>query len=69
MGYLYRKLESMQDIEKAKTEMAKGNYPIMSDCEVVGIYGDCGFECPVFLAGECEYEEEMQEHQDYKEKK
>ena len=26
----------------------------MTQCEIVGISGNCGNECPVFLAGECE---------------
>ena len=30
------------------------SYPSMSDCMVVGISGNCGTGCPVFLAGNCE---------------
>ena len=33
----------------------------MTNCELVGISGDCGLDCPVLLAGECECEEEMLE--------
>ena len=29
----------------------------MTDCEIAGISGWCGDECPVNLAGECEEEE------------
>ncbi len=32
-----------------------GHYPRgMSVCEIVGISGDCGFDCPDFTAGTCE---------------
>ena len=34
-----------------------GNIPLsISDCEVVGINGDCGKECPIFKSGKCESE-------------
>ncbi len=33
----------------------------MSNCYLVGIAGDCGLDCPVLLAGECESEDEMLE--------
>ncbi len=33
----------------------------MSNCELVGISGYCGLDCPVLLAGECETEDEMLE--------
>lgn len=37
------------------------NYPVgMSECDRNGINGSCGYECPVFLRGECEYQDEMQ---------
>ena len=40
--------------------MIKGNYPAsISDCEVVGINGDCGKNCPVYLRGDCECEDEI----------
>lgn len=34
--------------------MEKGlSYPNMSDCMVVGISGNCGNTCHVYLAGKC----------------
>ena len=33
----------------------------MDDCMLVGISGDCGLDCPVLLAGNCETEAEMLE--------
>ena len=33
----------------------------MTDCELVGITGGCGDDCPVFLAGKCESEDEILE--------
>jgi len=34
--------------------MEKGlSYPSMSDCMVVGISGNCGNTCSVYLAGKC----------------
>lgn len=52
--FLYIPIESSSDIETARNRMAKGNYPLtMSDCSVVGINGDCGAKCPVFMSGKC----------------
>ena len=35
-----------------------GHYPAsISDCEVCGINGDCGIECPVFVRGDCDIED------------
>ena len=43
----YRKLSSREEINNLRNEMAKGNYPLsMTDCEVSGINGDCGIDCP-----------------------
>jgi len=59
---LYRKLGGQRDIDRLRNEMARGNYPLgMTDCEVVGINGDCGPECPVALRGECEFIDEAVE--------
>ena len=33
----------------------------MNDCELMGISGYCGLDCPVLLAGDCEVEDEMLE--------
>ena len=46
--YLYSKIESIEDINKIRNEMVNdGHYPAsMTDCEVVGINGDCN-ECPI----------------------
>lgn len=54
MVYIYRKINTQNDIEKARNDLAKGNYSVgMTDCYVVGINGDCGATCPVYLRGEC----------------
>ena len=32
------------------------NYPVgMSDCEVIGLSGNCGDGCPMLERGECKY--------------
>lgn len=36
----------------------------MINCELVGISGGCGLDCPVLLAGHCEVEDEMLEGTD-----
>jgi len=33
----------------------------MNDCDREGINGNCGFDCPVFLLGECEIADEIGE--------
>ncbi len=33
----------------------------MSECDQIGIGGGCGFECPVFLRGDCEIADEVAE--------
>jgi hypothetical protein len=51
---MYQPIENQRDVETLRNTMARGNYPLsMSDCEVVGINGDCGPTCPVFLREEC----------------
>lgn len=51
---VYLPIETADDIKYRRNHMAQGNYPLsMTDCEVVGINGDCGDKCPVFLAGNC----------------
>ncbi len=58
----YIKIESMEDIMDKRNAMIKGNYPAsMTDCEVVGINGDCGKECIVYLEGRCDCEDEVNE--------
>ena len=48
-GYIYSKIEKFDDINDRRNRMAKGNYPVsMTNCEVVGINGDCGYDCPVW---------------------
>lgn len=55
---IYTKLDTMQGVNDLRNSMACGNYPVsMSDCEVCGINGDCGIECPVFVIGECKLED------------
>jgi hypothetical protein len=43
------------DINTARLAMVKdGRYPLgMTDCEVVGITGQCGPDCQVLIAGNC----------------
>ncbi len=56
----YTPVENEQDINHLRNAMAQGNYPLgISDCEVVGINGDCGSICPVFVRGDCETENEI----------
>lgn len=53
----YKKVKTREDINNLANHMANidGHYPAgISPCFVVGINGDCGLECPVFLDGECE---------------
>lgn len=52
----------MEDVGHLRNTMARGNYPLgMTDCEVVGINGNCGEECPVLLSGMCEHVAEYME--------
>lgn len=58
----HKKIETMQDVSDMGNAMAQidGRYPVgMSGCEVVGINGGCGGECPVYLDGECGVPGEM----------
>lgn len=51
---IHGRLESMKQVDDFRNEMIKGNYPAsISDCEVCGINGDCGPNCPVLLELEC----------------
>jgi len=51
---IYQPIENQADVEHLRNAMAQGNYPLcMTDCEVVGINGDCGPKCPAYLRGEC----------------
>ena len=57
---LYQPIETSEDINHLRNTMARGNYPLsMTDCEVVGINGDCGSKCPVLLRDECTFEDEL----------
>lgn len=57
---IYTPIKTEQDVDDLRNSMACGNYPLgMTDCEAVGINGDCGSNCPVLLRGECEYQDEM----------
>lgn len=52
----YKTVKTHEDINNLANHMAfiDGHYPAgMSSCEVVGINGDCGLRCPVFLDGDC----------------
>ena len=51
-----KKIKTMEDVGHIKNHMASidGHYPLsMTGCEVVGINGGCGFDCPVFLDFGC----------------
>jgi hypothetical protein len=55
--------KSDADIAHKRNAMAliEGVYPLgMSDCDVVGISGGCGRDCPVFRARRCEHQAEME---------
>ncbi len=59
---MYEKIKTQKDVDALRTKMARGNYPLsMTDCEVVGINGDCGLECPVFLREECPFPDEFED--------
>ncbi len=62
LATIYTPIRGQQDVEDLRNSMACGNYPLsMTDCEVIGINGDCGSRCPVLLRDECEYQDEMLE--------
>lgn len=62
---VYQRIMSSSDIAAARNKMAKGNYPLgMTDCEVVGINGDCGSDCPLFLKGLCDVDMLNEEEDD-----
>jgi len=53
----YKPIRTMEDVSNCGNAMAfiDGHYPVgMSVCFVVGINGDCGNNCPQFIAGDCE---------------
>lgn len=54
----YRKIRTQQDIRNTRHTMVE-ELVSMSDCEVVGINGDCGLDCPVLVRGDCPSEHEM----------
>ena len=57
-----KEIKTLEDVSHAGNAMAQidGHYPVgMSGCEVVGINGGCGYECPVFLNGDCSVEQQM----------
>jgi hypothetical protein len=59
---LARPIRTMEDISNMGNAMAQidGHYPVgMSGCEIVGINGGCGPECPVYLEGSCGCPDEM----------
>ena len=50
----YRPIQSKDEINKYRNAMAEGNYPLsMTDCEVCGINGDCGDNCPAINSEFC----------------
>ena len=58
-----KEIKTLEDVSHAGNAMAQidGHYPVgMSGCYVVGINGGCGYECPVFLNGDCdEHQQQM----------
>lgn len=57
-----RKMTTMEDVGNMGNAMAfiDGHYPVgMSGCEIVGINGGCGLDCPVYLNAECGCPDEM----------
>jgi hypothetical protein len=59
--YLYRRITNEKQINTARNAMvADGHFGAgMSDCFVVGINGNCGPDCPVYLISkECAFSEE-----------
>ena len=57
---LYQPIKKYEDINHLRNTMARGNYPLsMTDCEVVGINGDCGSNCPVLLQDACPFMDEL----------
>ena len=63
----YKPIKSLSDVDDLGNNMAQGNYPAgMTCCEVVGINGDCGLNCPCLLDGNCDSDEmnEMLEEDD-----
>ena len=51
----HKPIKNQVDINTTRELMAEGNYPLsMTDCEVVGIHGYCGDDCPVLKKGDCE---------------
>jgi hypothetical protein len=51
-----KKINTLQDANHMRNHMVKidGHYPAsISDCFVIGINGDCGIDCPVFMSGKC----------------
>ena len=37
----------------------------MTKCDRIGIAGDCGYDCPVFLSGDCELQAELLDREDF----
>ena len=55
---LYQNIETKEDIANCRNFMSESYYPItMTDCEVCGINGDCGDECPAKGSKECNFED------------
>lgn len=43
-----------------------GHYPVgMSECDRNGIFGGCGYECSIFLDGECDEQTSIQSDPDF----
>lgn len=55
----YSKIDSKKSLELRKSDMIKGNYPAsMTDCETIGINGDCNKQCFLYnKIKECNYDE------------
>lgn len=56
----FKEVKTLEDVSNMGNHMAQidGHYPVgMSGCEIVGISGNCGIDCPVLLNGDCEDDE------------
>ena len=61
LATMYQPVKTMEDVNDLHSIMIQGNYPAsMTSCEVCGINGNCGLECPALIDGEC-YNDEMNE--------
>ena len=58
-----RKITTQKELDSQRLNFERmGCYPLsMTDCEVVGIRGDCGKDCPVLHDGRCPIIDEIKD--------